>query len=288
MKLFTAWILICGAATAQSVQPESGNWQLVRTQFLSQPLVVRVMNGAAPVMGARIHWTANGGSMRETDTTTGSDGRSIARWIAPNWVLGTKTIEYHEVTATAQPGGIAKFGVTAYEVNTQSGVPSVGVVRESPMSGQRVTGAIGTPAALPVTLRFKAQSGPMQGRPIPHIAIHAVPGNPAGPASVSCEAISGEDGVATCHPSFTGQAGSGAFGIAVAGVPPTGLGDWFTRFDDIVYQVTGGTVPSPVPTPTPVPVPMPIPPDLNPTLACEGPVPTYKAGSSFPLNCRWK
>jgi PKD repeat protein len=151
---FTATALPSDAngIAAVSGQDQSG---AVGTE-LSQPLVVQVTDGFGnPIKDVAVSWTTEGGgSLSESSTTTGEDGKTSVTWTL-GATAGTQT-------ALASAGQLAGSPVTFNATATAGNAAKV-----TKLSGDEQHGAPGSELALPLVVQvLDAQNNPVVDRAV--------------------------------------------------------------------------------------------------------------------------
>jgi len=207
------------------LQIKSGNGQVVREFFLSEPLVVVLRDAAGnPVANAPIRWelVEGAGTLQVLRETTDANGEASARFIG---TLVPPTFSYRQATIRASGGGESvDFYITTiinFLPNFQP-APEPLVQWLRPESGVfTIEGRAGEILPAAIEARVLVQGGPQLGRPIPNVGLTVSTGNEPGVGvTASCvggTALSDENGVVRCDLQLGGVVGTAILSANVAG-----------------------------------------------------------------------
>jgi uncharacterized protein (TIGR03437 family) len=240
---FVASLLLAaaGAVSAQTITAVSGNGQMVRPNFITDPLVVEVRTAqGAPAPGVEIRWQildAGLGTIVNSITFTDAAGRASTTFVG---ALVPPTASFLQTTVNASvainPSINTNFTVTTVNF-TGDGSQSltVDVLLVSPSLEQRpLVGGAGTTGTVPIRVTVFATRGGTPG-PVPNVSVR-VREQEGSSGTLRCQegtVFTNAVGEAVCTPVFGGRLGEGQFSVFVGG-------DTFLIFSDILFRVTVG------------------------------------------------
>ncbi len=258
--IFLPVLFLAPEAFAQSISIASGNGQVVREQFLSVPLVVRVKDAAGnPSAGVRVTWavTQGAGTLVNQSVATDSNGLASTSFLGTSIQPGTSFVP-NTVTATSTAGSV-NFLITTTLAQGFALPPLVELIKPAQASGS-LTGPAGTVLRDAVEIQVTAQSGTQQGQPVPNVSVRIVNNtDPTAPAAASCNVAGGTvltnaAGRAVCDAILTGTPGvyaitalvgeyqyTSAFGLTITGAPAC---TFSVAFSNTVFggAATSGTI----------------------------------------------
>ncbi|MFN0166880.1 MAG: hypothetical protein ACKV22_10660 [Bryobacteraceae bacterium] len=229
--------LLSAAAQAQTITVASGNGQVVRPNFITDPLIVEVRSSqGVPAQGVEVRWQiASGqlGTLTNSVTFTDASGRTSATFVGGN-VFNTSSFAQTQVTASlaANPSAAAIFTVTTVNFDQASGSLTIDTLLLSPdLTQLPVEGGSGSTGNVPVRVSVIATRGFSPG-PVPHVSVR-VEEQPGATGTLRCKegtVYTDATGVAQCTLLFGGNAGFGRFSVFVGGN--------FLTFIDKAFEVT--------------------------------------------------
>ncbi len=216
--------LFAALSSAQTLTIISGQGQLVRPNFITDPLIIELKTAAGlPAPGIEIRWqvVAPGlGTVVSGITFTDSVGRTATTFIGPN-VLST--LSYTQTTINASvsinPSINTNFTVTTVNQDAATGALTVDITLLSPGLDQfPLSGGAGTTGSVPIRVFVQAARGGTPG-PLSGISVR-VSEQTGASNTIRCQegtVYTDSSGIANCTPLFGGKLGTGLFSILVGG-----------------------------------------------------------------------